>query len=84
MIRLKTPAISIRLIEENLREKMLMHSIAAQEQAMIILGIFFFCIFFIIVKAASRIRRPTAILMPFNAFAMSVSYSKLSRNMEMR
>ena len=53
-------------------------------QAMIVLGSFFFCIFLIMVMAASRIKIPTAILIPLKALAMIVSSRKLSRNMEIR
>ena len=38
----------------------------------------------IMVTAASRIKMPTAILIPLNAFAMMVSSRKLSKNIEIR
>ena len=51
-----------------------------QEQTIITLGSFLLCIFLIMVMAASKIRIPTAILMPLNALAMSVISRKLSKN----
>ena len=44
----------------------------------------FFCIFRIILIAASRIRMPTAIRIPRKAWAIHVISRKLSRNMEIR
>ena len=45
MIRLISPADSIRTIEEILTEKMLISSMAAKAQSMNARGIGFFCIF---------------------------------------
>ena len=54
----------ITAVEEKLREKASISSMAMQAQTIIALGSGFFFIFFSIRKAASRIRRPTAILIP--------------------
>ena len=61
---------------------MLIRSMAINEQAIMESGKIFFCIFFIMVAAASNIKRPTAILMPLNAFAIIAISRKLSRHME--
>ena len=44
----------------------------------------FFCIFRVILMAASMIRIPTAILMPLKALATHVISRNESRNMEIR
>ena len=72
MIRLMNPAASIRMMEEILMEKMLIRSIAANAQSINTLDIGFFCIFCSILKAASKIRIPTAILMAWKACAIQV------------
>ena len=64
MIRLIDPAASNRIMEESLTEKMLISSMTANAQSINTLGIVFFCIFRIILIAASSIRIPTAILIP--------------------
>ena len=51
---------------------------------MIVLGSGFFCIFRIILIPASRIRMPTATLIPIKACAIQVISRKLSRNIEIR
>ena len=45
MIRLTNPAVSIRMMDEILTEKILIKSIAVQAQSMIVIGIGFLCIF---------------------------------------
>ena len=84
MARLMTAAISIKVMEDIRRAKMSITSIVAKAQLMMISGIGFFCIFLIILIAASRINMPTAILIPLKAWAIHVIYRKLSRNMEIR
>ena len=84
IVRLTAAAISIKLIEEKFHAKILINSMTTQEQSIIALGSFFLCSFFIMVTAASRIKMPTAILIPLNAFAMMVSSRKLSKNIEIR
>ena len=71
-IKLISPAVSIKMMEEILTEKMLISSIATNAQSTNTLGIGFFCIFCSILMAASRIRMPTAILMPWKACAIQV------------
>ena len=51
---------------------------------MIVTGIGFFFIFFTIFTAASKIRMPTAILMPRNALAIQAISRKRSRYEEIR
>ena len=69
-IRLISPAVSIRIMEEILTEKILISSMAANAQSINAFGKGFFCIFRSILMAASRIRIPTAILMPWKACAI--------------
>ena len=78
-IRVILPKLSS--IPEKFKAKMLMHSMIAQEQIIMVRGNFFLCIFLTIMIPASRIKRPTAILIPWNACAITVSSRKLSRNM---
>ena len=82
--RLIAAAISIRLMEEKFHAKILIHNMATKEPIIIALESFILFIFFIMVKAASTINRPTAILMPLNAFEIKVSSRKLSKNIEIR
>ena len=70
--RLTAAAISIKLIVEKFHEKILINSIAANEQIIIILGNTFFGILFIMVTAASKIKMPTASFIPLNAWAIIV------------
>ena len=56
----------------------------AKDMLIILSGNLFFCIFRIMLIAASRIRIPTAIRIPRKACAIHVISRKLSRNMETR
>lgn len=69
-------------MDENFQAKMLIHNMAANEQNIMMRGNAFFCIFPIIVMPASRINRPTAILMPLKALAMTAISRKLSKKNE--
>ena len=84
IVKLIVAAISIRLIDEKLQEKILISSMETNEHSIITLGRTFLCIFFIMVIAASKIKMPTAILIPLNAFAIAVNSRKLSKNIEIR
>ena len=84
MARLMTAAISIIVMDDTSSAKMSISSMARKVQAMIVSGIGLFCIFLIILIAASRIRIPTAILTPMKAWAIQAISRKLSRNMEIR
>ena len=67
-----------------LSEKIFIMSIITNEHIIKAFGNIFFGIFFIIVIAASRIRKPTAILIPLKALAITVISRKLSKNIEIK
>ena len=79
MMRLTSPAVSIRIMEEILTEKMLISSMAVNAQSIKTLGSTFFGIFLSILTAASRIRIPAAIFIPWKAWAIQVISRKRSR-----
>ena len=68
--RLTTPAASMMMMLERSHENRFTNSIKAAAQIMMASGILFFGIFLIILRAASRIRMPTAIRIPLNALAI--------------
>jgi len=75
---------SISMIEEIFRAKILTTSITAAAPIIKASGSGFFCIFLIIVRAASKIRKPTAIRIPLKALAINPIERKLSKKREIR
>ena len=82
--KLTIAATTIREMDEIFHEKKLTHSIVTQEQIIIAFDTFFFYIFLSMVIPAFKIKNPTPILIPLNAFAMIVNSKKLSKYIDMK
>ena len=82
--KLTIAATTIREMDEIFHEKKLIHSIVIQEQIIITFDNFFFGIFLSMVIPAFKIKNPTPILIPLNAFAMIVNSKKLSKYIDMK
>lgn len=65
-------------------EKILTHSIIVNDMSIIMCESAFFCIFFIMIIAALRISKPTAILIPLKALVITVIERKSVKNKEIK